>query len=244
METTFGLIASELVLLVGLIRLFVAVHDARGRIGFFALRELRSRAVTPIAEARAGRVKLAGTARAEATRTSQTSQLECIAIHRMNVSESAGTITERHERYAAPFELDDGTGTIAIDPAGAVLDLEVLQPFGNGSWMLEEVLRNGDSVVVVGDLAPDAPRRFATPPLVSWRSIPEAIPKLPVQWPEVVSSSLAAIGAVGSVYCLAVGGAEERDIGLKFGGILGIVLLAAIVTLTRAARGRRVTTEP
>lgn len=213
----------------GVAGILLAIHLGRARVGTRALRELRSLPVTTIAAAREGRVKLSGVARAAQTETSVVGQIRCIALRRVMLSQTPGgrTVTQRYER-AFPFELDDGSGTVVVDPAGSTLDLEILQTLGKGSFLMEEVIRDSDTVVVLGDIAPSSSGSFSflMPPLISWRSIPEAIPALLIPWGQVISGLALLAGLSGIVHSLVTGDALDREILL---GSAGLVTILAVV---------------
>jgi hypothetical protein len=115
----------------------------------------------PIADAPAGYVELAGTLhlppRADAVIAPLSKAPSLWYALETNLG-SKGSHTWR-ERSAQRFLLRDGTGEVAIDPAGAVVRTRhVRSQFADGSSVsrrraAERTLRDGDAAYVVGELA-------------------------------------------------------------------------------------------
>lgn len=219
-------------------------HWPNDRITPTQLRELRSLPVTAIANARDGRIKLAGIARGARTEMSLVGTTPCFALRRVvmrrTVQGTTSGITTEHFTWAYPFELDDGTGKATIDAANARLDLEPFQTpeamvMGQTSTMGEEGLRDGDTVVVVGDVrvsrgayrAGAANIHFVTPPVVSWRSIPETIPAIPMLKEYIVASGMLVVGLAATLYTLLSGDAMTRVVML--GVAVGIATLETVL---------------
>lgn len=224
----------------------------RDRITPKQLSELRSLPVTAIANARDGRIKLVGIARGARTETSVVGTTPCIVLRRQlkrrTVQGGTSAVTTEHFVWAYPFELDDGTGKVTVDPANAHLDLEpFLAPeamvMEQSSTMGEEGLRDGDTVVVVGDVrvsggayrAGAANIQFVTPPLVSWRSIPESIPTIPMLKEYIVASSMLIAGLAATLYTLLNGDAMTRVVMV---GVAGGIAILETVVWWRARRQR------
>ncbi|HTB77987.1 MAG TPA: hypothetical protein VK762_32305 [Polyangiaceae bacterium] len=193
-----------------------------------ALRELGVLPVTTIAAARAGRVKLRGTARAERTEASLVGQVACLALRRSITTRQGNSVTTETREWTFPFVLEDGTGTLVVDAGQANLDYE---PLTTGDTT-EECLRDGATLAVIGDLVPavpagegQAPFRFAKPPLVSWRCDPEDAPRGGlVPWRLVLGALLSLGGVAGAVHAYFTGWAEERDILVHVGPVIPFVL--------------------
>jgi hypothetical protein len=206
-----------------------------------ALRELRTMPVTPLAAAQDGRVKLSGVARGSQTEASVVGQVPCIAIRRVNVSENANVVRTTTYERAFPFELDDGSGKLLVDPTGAKLDLEPLSTLGQTSSLEERCLRDGDTVVVIGDIVTSrgggggAPEiRFVTPPLISWRSIPETISGYRPPLGRIVSALALLGGLAGVIHTLVTGEAQDREVLFGFGGICAALCVVLAIKLKRA----------
>jgi hypothetical protein len=196
--------------------LFVYKHYRR-ELATIRLRDarlLRKLPVTAIAEAQSGLVKFVGVAKSDQGVMSYFDRVPCVA-HRMVTttyegSRRVGTVIEHRYRISrewqlVPFVLDDGSGSIAIDPRGAAIDYEVCHPDENGT-VQEHRIRAGDRIAVVGhiDVAQSGGYRTATrtdavkfvsPPMLSWRTDDEF---LPVLRPPPVPVALASIGPAGN----------------------------------------------
>ncbi len=215
-------VLSPMMLVLGV--LFVWKHYRREtmHIGFAGARALTGTKETPIAEARSGLVKIRGKVRGAGNVMSYFHRVPCVA-HRMVTTTLEGsryvgrtrvdTFRISREWQLFPFEIDDGTGKVMVDPRGATIDFETASPEDGSSAVEEQYLRDGDTLVLVGEVAVqndpsfrDAYRpdrvRFVKPPLISWRSEPEVMPKIS---PPPFASVLALAGIAG------IGGAIVND---------------------------------
>jgi hypothetical protein len=215
---------------VGAANLILSARRAFRGVGFRGARDLALLPVTPIAEARTGRMKFCGKAHGVGHVQSIVNAVACIAHRRVTWSEERSNkevellyelvtgvnwfkdgrnnVVMETTWRSFPFELDDGSGQkLAVDPASAVLDYETVAVPEAGSTAEEQYLRDGDTLVVVGEVEvepADGYReqargriRFVKPPLISWRSEPETLPKV---LPRVVPSALTLLGALGMVW--------------------------------------------
>jgi hypothetical protein len=225
-------------------------------ISFRDARLLREFASTPINALKPGLVKLVGVTKAEQGVMSYFERQPCV-IHRRVVTTVSGykqvgkttyaeTFTTR-EWTTIPFQLDDGTGTIWVDPrvAGTRVDYET----GNAdedSDVQEQYIRLGDRVTVIGEIEMlpnnegyraaghgiDASlyARFKGPVLVSWRSDAEFVPKVTPPWPAMV---LALVGAAGMAMA-AWDGLIEMVLALSVTSlIMGIIAMASVARFAR-----------
>jgi len=141
-------------------------------------------------------------------------RVPCIA-HRMMTTVQTGsryvgntvvtTFRTSREWQIFPFEIDDGTGKVMVSPRGATIDYETASPEDGTSAVEEQYVRDGDTLVVIGDVEvrsdpnyrdayqPDRVR-FVRPPLVSWRSEPENLPRMSLP---PISSALTLAGIAG-----------------------------------------------
>lgn len=180
-------------------------------------RLLKSLPVTPVEALKPGLVKLVGNAKAEQGVMSYYDRQPCILLRR-GVTTVSGysrvgrtTVTHTystHEWTAVPFQLDDGTGFLWVDPRlpGTRVDYETGNSDEN-SDVQEQFIRLGDRVTVIGEIEmlPNADTyrtgartrdasnyaRFRGPVFVSWRSDEDFLPKVLPPWPAL------ALGAVG-----------------------------------------------
>lgn len=203
------------VLAFGAANLILHVRRQFRGLGLRGAVDLASLPITPIAEARTGRVKFCGKARGTGTVQSTVNRVACIAHRRAIWSQESvngvGVVRKYSEMQAFPFELDDGSGAVlTLDPRDAIVDYETLSLPSGGSEVEEQYLRDGDTLVVVGNIEVDtregyrdhgAPQvRFVEPPLISWRSEPETLPRLT---PPLLSTALTLFGAAATTWaCL------------------------------------------
>ena len=180
------------------------------------VRALRRLPPTPIALAREGVVKIVGTIGCDVpVRSLHGDALVAVReVHHYTV-EGAVRVLSRLERTTAGFWVEDDSGRIDLDPAAARVDFET--EGGDGEAMIEELrLRVGERVAVLGAVRRDASRtlhpmrraqsqadrglHFTAPPLVTWRTEPEAYPRLrPPVGAAALSVSSVALAVLGAV---------------------------------------------
>jgi hypothetical protein len=216
-------VSSPLFVVVAL--LFVIKHFRRtlATITLADAKLLRSLPDTKLSELKPGLVKLVGIAKAEHGVMSYFERQPCV-VHRRAVTTVTGyqrvgnvsyaqTLTS-HEWTAIPFQLDDGTGAIWVDPrpVGTRIDYEVGHT-DEESDVQEHYIRLGDRVTVIGEIEmlPTAEgyrarghtqdvsqyARFKGPVLLSWRSDREFLPSLTPPWPAL---ALGALGVMGLAF--------------------------------------------
>ena len=218
-------------LFAGLVGLFVNLRRTPERTVARALRELRRLPASSLVSAPNGRVKLTGKARGAATEPSLVGQVACIVLHRVLTSRSGNRISWQTYERAFPFELDDGTGTIQVDPEGAVLDCE---PLVKNDQLDEKAIRDGDTIVLVGDLGGAGAARTFTPALVSWRNDETLMPRSSIPW-GALAWAIVTTAAVGLAIDIAlVGDALDPEV-LLGSGALAIVLVVFTTLGIRAA---------
>ncbi len=199
------------------------VQHYRRQLGPMTLAEVRALAElspTPIALCREGYVKIVGTLGCDAPlRSLYGDALVAVREVRHYTVEgrgaSAARALSRVERSTAPFWIEDDSGRIALDPAAARIDYEL--DGAEAEPMIEELrLRAGERVAVLGAVRRevtvshhpmrrsaaqhDLGLRFASPPLVTWRTEPEVYPKLlPPAGAAALSASSVALAILGAI---------------------------------------------
>ena len=225
-----------MVLAVGVANVVLHVRRLFRGIGFRGARDLALLPVTPISQARVGRMKFRGVARGRGHVRSLVNDVPCVARRRITWSRGAAGNQMESERQWVSFDLDDGSGVpISIDPNEAVLDYETVTLPDAGAGVEEQYIRDGDDLVVVGEVAaspgagyrdrPDGQIRFVRPPLVSWRSEPETLPRLR---PPLVPTVLVLVGSAGTLVGFAAALAEGASLG-PFASVTSFSLFFAAV---------------
>lgn len=212
-----------------MVAIIVIARHLRGALGALTLREarlLRALPVTSINAMKPGLVKLVGVAKAEQGVMSYYERQPCV-VHRRAVTtvsgyKHVGTATyaqtfTSHEWTAIPFQLDDGTGLLWVDPRapGTRVDYE-LGTTDEESAVQEQFIRLGDRVTVIGEVemlpnnegyrsggrTVDASQyaRFRGPVLLSWRSDEEFLPRLAPPWPAVAVGLFGLAGLVAAAW--------------------------------------------
>lgn len=231
-----------MLLVIGLLLIVRYYRREFSTISVSDVRRLRDTPETRVNELKPGLVKLVGVARAEQGVMSYFERQPCI-LHRRVVTtisgyERVGRVTymktfTAQEWTAIPFQLDDGTGTIWVDPR--MPDTRVDYELGTTDEenpVQEQYIRLGDKVSVMGEIemlpsadgyrergqTADASQyaRFKGPVLISWRSEPECLPKTTPPWAAV------ALGCVGA--CGVIAAAMEGQVAL-----LGITSTATVI---------------
>jgi hypothetical protein len=173
----------------------------RQQLGPMTLQEARGLErlpTTPIALATTGLVKIVGTLGCEHPGVSIQGGIATAVreVHHYAV-EGAGLrarrVLVRVERSEQPFWVEDDTGRVLLDPAHCRIDFEA--DGGDGESLVDELrLRLGERVAIVGEVQRGAvmaqhPMRrsqtsageglhFVRPPVVTWRTEPEVMPRL------------------------------------------------------------------
>lgn len=210
-------VTSPLLLVVALIVVWRYWRREFAAISFADAKLMRTLPVTPINALTPGLVKLVGVTKAQQGVMSYFERQPCV-IHRRMVTTVSGYKTVGKATYAEtfttrewttiPFQLDDGTSTIWVDPrvAGTRVDYETGNADEN-SDVQEQYIRLGDRVTVIGEIEmlpnsegyrgaghgtdASAYARFKGPVLVSWRSDAEFVPRVTPPLPAL------AVGLVG-----------------------------------------------
>jgi hypothetical protein len=215
-------VLSPMLLVLGVLFLWKHYRRETTHIGFRGARLLARMPEVKIGEARSGLVKIRGKVQGAGNVMSYFHRVPCVA-HRMVTTTHEGsryvgntvvhTYRISREWQLFPFAVDDGTGKVMVDPRGAVIDYETASPEDGSSSVEEQYLRDGDTLVLVGEVEvradptfrdayqPDRVR-FVKPPLISWRSEPEVLPKMGLP---PIPTMLAAAGLAG------IGGAVWND---------------------------------
>lgn len=177
------------------------VQFYRQQLGPMTLSEARALehlAPTPIAHASTGLVKLVGTLGCEHPGMSNHGGLATAVreVHHYGVvgrGLRARRVLMRVERSEAPFWIEDDTGRVLLDPAQCRIDFEA--ETGDDECLVDELrLRLGERVAVLGEVQRGAVLtqhpmrrsqasageglRFLRPPVVTWRTEPEVMPRL------------------------------------------------------------------
>jgi hypothetical protein len=195
----------------------------RQQLGPMSLTEVRALehlAPTPIAHASTGLVKLVGTLGCEHPGMSIQGGLATAVreVHH-NAIEGRGVrarrVLVRVERSESPFWIEDDTGRVMLDPARCRIDFEA--DTGEGESLVDELrLRLGERVAIIGEvergttLALHPMRRspasageglrFVRPPVVTWRTEPEVMPRLlPPTGGVALSASTVGMAVLGAL---------------------------------------------
>lgn len=162
------------------------------------VRALEQLSPTPIAHAASGLVKLVGTLGCEHPEVSIQGGLATAVreVHHYAVEGRglrARRVLLRTERSESPFWIEDDTGRVMLDPARCRIDFEA--DAGEGESMVDELrLRVGERVAIIGEVERGATLalhpmrrssttageglRFVKPPVITWRTEPEVMPRL------------------------------------------------------------------
>lgn len=238
-------VSSPLFVVIALVVVFKHLRREFATMSWSDYRLLKSLPVTRVNELEPGLVKLVGNAKAEQGVMSYYDRQPCILLRRGVTTVSGYSQVGRttyqhtfstHEWTAVPFQLDDGTALLWVDPRvpGTRVDYETGNTDEN-SDVQEQFIRLGDKVTVIGEIemlpnsdsyrssgrAQDASQyaRFKGPVFVSWRSDAEFLPKALPPWPAL------ALGAVGLVGIMAA----------TLAGQIAVVGLVALVSMVMGA---------
>ena len=195
----------------------------RQQLGPMTLREVRALehlSPTPIAHATTGLVKLVGTLGCEHPGVSLQGGLATAVreVHHYAVEGRglrARRVLLRVERSEEPFWVEDDTGRVMLDPAHCRFDFEA--DSGEGESLVDELrLRLGERVAIIGEVqrgavlaqhpmrrsqasAADA-LRFVRPPVLTWRTEPEVMPRLlPPTGGMALSASTVGMAVLGAL---------------------------------------------
>ncbi len=183
-------------------------------------RALEHLPVTPIAQATTGLVKLVGTLGCEHPTVSQYGGVATAVrqVHHYTVEGRglrARRTLARVEHTDAVFWVEDDTGRVVLDPRHCRIDFEA--DAGDGESLVDEqVLRVGERVAIIGEVRRGAvtakhPMRqsqtgsgdglsFVAPPLVTWRTEPEVMPRLlPPTGAAALSASTVGMAILGAI---------------------------------------------
>lgn len=195
----------------------------RQQLGPMTLSEVRALGrltPTPIAHATAGLVKLVGTLGCEHPSLSVQGAVPTAVreLHHYAVEGrglGARRVLVRVERSDEPFWVEDETGRVMLDPARCRIDFEA--DAGEGESLVDELrLRLGERVAIIGEvergavLAQHPMRRsqasageglrFVRPPVVTWRTEPEVMPRLlPPTGGVALSASTVGMAVLGAL---------------------------------------------
>jgi hypothetical protein len=195
----------------------------RQQLGPMTLHEARSLErlpITPIAHATSGLVKLVGTLGCEHPGLSvQGGVVTAVReVHHYAVEGRglrARRVLVRVERSEQPFWVEDDTGRVLLDPAECRIDFEA--DAGDGESLVDELrLRLGERVAIVGEVQRGAVMaqhpmrrsqssageglRFVRPPVVTWRTEPEVMPRLlPPTGGVALSASTVGMAVLGAL---------------------------------------------
>lgn len=184
------------------------------------VRALEKLPVTPIGHATTGFVKLVGTLGCEHPVLSAHGAVATAVreVHHYTVEGRglrAKRVLARVERSEHEFWVEDDTGRVRLDPARCRIDFE--SDGGDGESLVDELrLRVGERVAVLGEvergaalaqhpmrLAQNSPReglRFLKPPVVTWRTEPEVMPRLvPPTGGVALSASTVGMAVLGAL---------------------------------------------
>lgn len=183
-------------------------------------RALERLPVTPIGQATTGLVKLVGVLGCEHPTVSQYGGVPC-AVRRVHhyAVEGKGLrsrrVLARVEQTDGAFWVEDDTGRVMLDPGDCRIDFEA--DAGDGESLVDEqVLRAGERVAIIGEVqrgavTPKHPMRqsqaasgeglrFVRPPLVTWRTEPEVLPRLlPPTGGVALSASTVGMAILGAI---------------------------------------------
>lgn len=184
------------------------------------VRALEKLPVTPIQQASSGLVKLVGTLRCDHPVVSQYGGVPTAVrvVHHYAV-EGRGLrgrrVLLRVEKSDSPFWVEDSTGRVLLHPDRCRVDLEA--EAGDGESLVEErFLRVGERVAIIGEVERGgavaqhpmrhAPAitgdglRFVRPPVVTWRTEPEVLPRLlPPTGGVALSASTVGMAVLGAI---------------------------------------------
>ena len=183
-------------------------------------RALERLPVTPIAHATSGLVKLVGTLGCEHPVLSAQGGLPTAVreVHHYAIEGSglrARRVLLRVERSDAAFWVEDDTGRVMLDPTQCRIDYEA--DAGDGEGLVDELrLRLGERVAIVGEVQRGAvlaqhpmrrsqasageALRFLRPPVVTWRTEPEVMPRLlPPTGGVALSASTVGLAVLGAL---------------------------------------------
>jgi hypothetical protein len=195
----------------------------RQQLGPMTLREVRALehlSPTPIAHATTGLVKLVGTLGCEHPGISLQGGLATAVreVHHYAVEGRglrARRVLLRVERSEEPFWVEDDTGRVMLDPAHCRIDFEA--DTGEGESLVDELrLRLGERVAIIGEVQRGAvlaqhpmrrsqasageALRFVRPPVLTWRTEPEVMPRLlPPTGGMALSASTVGMAVLGAL---------------------------------------------
>jgi len=184
------------------------------------VRALEQLSPTPIAHAASGLVKLVGTLGCEHPEVSIQGGLATAVreVHHYAVEGRglrARRVLLRTERSESPFWIEDDTGRVMLDPARCRIDFEA--DAGEGESMVDELrLRVGERVAIIGEVERGATLalhpmrrssttageglRFVKPPVITWRTEPEVMPRLlPPTGGVALSASTVGMAVLGAL---------------------------------------------
>ena len=161
-----------------------------------------------IGELGEGRFRVRGRVVPFETVRSEVDGARCVFILRASVDPAQGLLREvAHELSAFPFRVEDGTGSIEIDPQRVIVDAPAAH--GDAGLVVEQRLRAGEEVEVVGQFRPcargSAPYRGGGPllePVPDEQDPPRISPSLERLDPSVASRPEVAIARAASVAVL------------------------------------------
>ena len=195
----------------------------RQQLGPMTLREVRALerlSPTPIALATTGLVKLVGILGCEHPSLSIQGDVATAVreVHHYAIEGRglrARRVLVRVERSAEPFWVEDDTGRVMLAPDQCRIDFE--SDNGEGEGLVDELrLRLGERVAIIGEvqrgavLAQHPMRRsqasageglrFVRPPVVTWRTEPEVMPRLlPPTGGVALSASTVGMAVLGAL---------------------------------------------
>ena len=199
------------------------VQFYRQQLGPMTLREVRALehlSPTPIAHASTGLVKLVGTLGCEHPGISLQGGVATAVreVHHYAVEGRglrARRVLLRVERSEATFWVEDDTGRVMLDPAHCRIDFEA--DSGEGEGLVDELrLRLGERVAIIGEVQRGAvlaqhpmrrsqasageALRFVHPPVLTWRTEPEVMPRLlPPTGGVALSASTVGMAVLGAL---------------------------------------------
>ena len=195
----------------------------RQQLGPMTLREVRALehlSPTPIAHASTGLVKLVGTLGCEHPGISLQGGVATAVreVHHYAVEGRglrARRVLLRVERSEEAFWIEDDTGRVTLDPAHCRIDFEA--DSGEGEGLVDELrLRLGERVAIIGEVQRGAvlaqhpmrrsqasageALRFVHPPVLTWRTEPEVMPRLlPPTGGVALSASTVGMAVLGAL---------------------------------------------
>ncbi len=115
----------------------------------------RRRAIAEIGEIGEGRFRIRGRIVPFETVASAVDGAQCVFVIRASVDPQQGMLRDvEHELSAFPFRVDDGTGSIEVDPRRVIVDAPAAH--GDAGLVVEQRLRAGEEVEVVARFRPCA----------------------------------------------------------------------------------------